>query len=103
MELPEFLSTDDGGFIHLTGRRIGLHHLLRAYHDGLSPEEIALEYPGVPLATVHKVIAFYLDNREAVDAYVAEQNRSVEEQIAQSRPGPSVEELRSRLASRRVG
>jgi len=43
MQLPEFLSIDDGGFIHVTGRRVGLHHVLRVYDEGLSPEEIAAE------------------------------------------------------------
>ena len=40
MTLPEFLTVDDGGFIHVTGRRIGLHHVLRPYGEGLSPEEM---------------------------------------------------------------
>jgi hypothetical protein len=40
MNLPEFLTSDDGGFINLTGHRIGLHHVVRVYEDGCSPEII---------------------------------------------------------------
>ena len=29
MTLPEFLEMDEGGFINLTGHRIGLHHVVR--------------------------------------------------------------------------
>lgn len=100
MQMPEFLSMDDGGFIHVTGRRVGLHHVLRAYHEGLSPEEIAVEYPSLQLAIVHKIIAYALEHREDVEKYVAEQDRLVAEQIAGARPGPTIEELRSRLANR---
>jgi uncharacterized protein (DUF433 family) len=100
MELPDFLSIDDGGFIHVTGRRVGLHHVLRAYHEGLSPEEIALEYSSLQLAVVHKIIAYYLEHREDVDKYTAEHDRIIAQHMAQSKPGPTVEELRARLAKR---
>jgi len=102
MTLPEFLTVDDGGFIHVTGRRIGLHHVLRAYGDGLSPEEIALEYPSLHLAVVHKIIAYYLENREEVDRYIAEHDRIISQHMAQSKQGPTIEELRARLAKRQA-
>jgi uncharacterized protein (DUF433 family) len=101
-QLPEFLSIDDGGFIHVTGRRVGLHHILRAYNEGLSCEEIALEYPSLDLAVVHKTIAFALEHRADVDQYVAKQDRIVGEQMAASRPGPTVAELRARLIQRQA-
>jgi uncharacterized protein (DUF433 family) len=101
MELPEFLSIDDGGFIYVTGRRVGLHHVLRAYNEGLSPEEIALEYPSLQLSVIHKIMAYYLEHREAVDSYVTEHNRKIAEHMALSRPGPTIEELRARIAKRK--
>lgn len=100
MELPDFLTIDDGGFIHVTGRRVGLHHILRAYNEGLSPEEIALEYPSLQLSTVYKVIAYYLEHLDDVEKYVAQHDLAVARHMAQSRPAPSVEELRARLATR---
>ncbi|HET6248328.1 MAG TPA: DUF433 domain-containing protein [Tepidisphaeraceae bacterium] len=100
MELPDFLTIDDGGFIHVTGRRVGLHHILRGYNEGLSPEEIALEYPSLQLSTVHKVIAFYLDHADDVEKYIADHDLTVAQHMTQSRPGPTVAELRARLATR---
>jgi len=101
MHLPEFLSTDDAGFIHAKGHRIGLHHVLRLYNEGYSPEMIAAQYPSLPLALVHKIIAFYLENGAAVDAYIAEHDREIQNQIAGARPAPPIADLRSRLESRR--
>jgi hypothetical protein len=34
MTLPEFLTSDDGGYIHATGHRVGLHHVIRLYNEG---------------------------------------------------------------------
>ncbi|MDB5299628.1 MAG: hypothetical protein JWO87_1291 [Phycisphaerales bacterium] len=101
MDLPDFLSADDGGFIHAKGHRIGLHHVIRLYNDGASAEMIAAHYPTLSLALVHKIIGFYLENQPATDEYISAQERETERQIGESRPAPSLEELRDRLAKRR--
>lgn len=97
MTVPDFLQTDDGGFIHLAGHRIGLHHVVRLYLAGASAEMIAAHYPSLPLALVHKVLGFYLENQAEVDRYMAEHDREIERQVGQAKPGPSVAALRERL------
>jgi len=72
MTLPDFPTKDPSGEIHLTGHRIGLLHLVHHYKDGYSPEMLVGQYPTVPHPLIHKVIAFSLENKPAVDAYVAE-------------------------------
>jgi len=99
MTLPPFLTQDDDGFIHLTGHRIGLEHLVFYYNHGYSAEMLACEYPGVELPVIHKLIAFYLENRDEVNAYVAACQDAVSRMRAESETGPSVSELRQRLAS----
>jgi uncharacterized protein (DUF433 family) len=71
MTLPDFLTQHPGGEIRLTGHRIGLFHLIRRYNEGYSPEMLVCQYPTLPLALIHKTIAFYLENRAEADAYVA--------------------------------
>ena len=100
--LPEFLSTDAYGYVQATGSRIGLQTIVRGYNNGYSPEMLALEYPSVSLATVHKVIAFYLENRGEVDRYLAECDADMEALRAASTGGPSLEELRQRMAARQL-
>ncbi len=70
MQLSDFLTEAPDGEIRLTGHRIGLFHVVEHYNDGDSAEMLASRYPTLPLALVHKVIAFYLDNQEEVDAYI---------------------------------
>lgn len=79
MELPEFLVEADGE-IRLTGHRIGLYHIVLDYNEGDSAEMLACRYPSLPLSLVHKVIAYYLENRRAVDEYVAECQAEMDEQ-----------------------
>ena len=100
--LPEFLSSDAYGFVHVTGHRIGIQTLVRCYNDGYSPEMLASEYPTLSLATIHKVIAFYLEHCEEVDAYVAECDAAIEAQRAVTPRGPTSDELRQRLANRQL-
>jgi uncharacterized protein (DUF433 family) len=71
MTLPDFLQDTDGE-IRLTGHRIGLFHVVHYYNEGYSPEMLLGQYPSLPLPLIHRVIAFYLENRAEVDAYVAD-------------------------------
>ena len=61
MLLPDFLTEQDGE-IRLAGSRIGLAHVMRAYQRGDAAEMIALRFPTIVLATVHKIIGYYLEN-----------------------------------------
>lgn len=59
------------GVIRVSGTRVPVETVVRAFQQGATPEEIAQDYP-LTLANVYAVIAYYLWHREAVDAYVAE-------------------------------
>ena len=102
MQLPDFLTQDADGFVRVTGHRIGLHHVVRFYNEGFSPEMLWQQFPTLPLAVIHKVIAFYLENRSEVDAAVADNDRELERLAAESSPGPDLIELRRRLAERQA-
>jgi uncharacterized protein (DUF433 family) len=80
MNLPEFLQRNADGEICLTGHRISLYYIVHHYNEGDSPEMLVCRYPTLPLALVHKVIAFYLENRAEVGAYMAECRTQLEEQ-----------------------
>lgn len=97
--LPEFLTRDPDGFIHLTGHRVGLQHLVYYYNEGYSAEMLLADYPTLSLALIHKVIAFYLENRGEVDHYVAQCEAEFNAQRSAAAKGPSTDELRERLAA----
>lgn len=97
LQLPDFLSQLPDGEICLSGHRIGLFHVVRRYVDGESAEMIASYYPTLPLALVHKVLGYYLDNQSAVDCYLAGCAAAVEEQ-RQASHTLDLDPLRRRLA-----
>lgn len=97
MNLPDFLTQEPDGFIHLTGHRIGLTNVVHYYNEGYSPEMLLCQFPTLSLAVIHKTIAFYLENREEVDAYVAACEAELEQLRATGRKAPSLAELRARL------
>jgi uncharacterized protein (DUF433 family) len=97
MTLPDFLTMDAAGEIRLTGHRIGLWHLVHYYNEGYSPEMLVCQYPTLPLAMVHKVIAYYLENRAAVAAYAVTCQAEIDRQRATQRPPVDAATLRRRL------
>ena len=98
--LPDFLNWQDGE-VRLTGHRINLYGVIRRYEEGYSAEMLALHYPSLSLAHVHKVIAFYLENRPAVSKYVAEYHADMEEQERQHPPRVTLQMLRERIAKKK--
>ena len=101
MQLPEFITRTPDGMVILTGHRIAIDDLVYQYNEGYTAEMLALHYPTLPLSLIHKAIAFYLDNREAVDQYISEGERAVAQQRQAGRKPPGIEELRRRLDARR--
>jgi uncharacterized protein (DUF433 family) len=98
LDLPEFLTHSPDGEIRLTSHRIGLLHLVQHYNDGDSAEMLAARYPTLPLALVHHVIAFYLDNQSDVDAYVAACASAINQQQQSATP-LDLNALRGRLSA----
>ncbi len=94
MQLPDFLFRPSPEEIRLTGHRIGLQHVVDFYNQGFSAEMLLEQFPSLPLALIHKVIAFYLENQAEVDAYVASTANS-EGTITPA--SPNLAELRRRV------
>jgi uncharacterized protein (DUF433 family) len=98
MPLPDFLVEQDGE-LRLSGSRIGLTHVVRAYQRGDTAEMLALRFPSLHLALIHKVLGYYLDNQSAIDAIVACSDAELDAG-RENRPAPSIAELRARLTAK---
>jgi uncharacterized protein (DUF433 family) len=98
MQLPDFLTRQPSGSVRLAGHRIGLEHVVQFYNQGYTAEMIFGQFSSLPLATIHKVIAFYLENQADVDAYVARCGAEVERQRSATPASPDIAELRRRAA-----
>ncbi|HVF99728.1 MAG TPA: DUF433 domain-containing protein [Chloroflexia bacterium] len=89
-----FLAPDD---IRLKGSRIGIETILYNFiHRAQTPEEIAQTYPTLSLEQVYATILYYLHNKVAVGAYLANylewSHRAQKEQ--ELNPPPAVIRLR---------
>ena len=64
------LETDTDGVIRISKTRVTLDTIVQAFTDGATAEEIAQQYPPVPLADIYSVIGYYLRHSEEVEAYL---------------------------------
>lgn len=65
------LKTDEAGALRIGASRVMLERVVHAFDAGASAEEIVASYPTLELADVYATIAFILQHRPEVDAYMA--------------------------------
>jgi len=95
------LTTDAAGVIRVGGTRVSFDSVVFAFLDGSTPEEIAQQYPTLNLADVYAAVAYYLNHRDEVGAYLRDR-QTQREQIrkeVEARFDPTG--LRDRLLARR--
>lgn len=102
LDLPDFLTRDPRfGQIDLTGHRIGLEHVVYYHNLGETAEQLVDRFPTLMVGQVQQVLDFYLANREAVDAYVADHEAEMARQRAAYK-GPTRDEVIARLRKQRT-
>ncbi len=62
-----------GGRPKIAGTGLTVSRIAGWYKMGMTPEEIALEYPHLTLAKVHAALAYYHANREEIEADIAQE------------------------------
>lgn len=73
------LRTDEHGTIRIGKTRIALEVIIAAYQRGDTPQDIIEGFPSLTLAEVYAVIAYYLNDPEAVDTYIQQQDEKAAE------------------------
>ena len=76
---PPPLYEMDNGAIRVQGTRVSLDTVIAYFNHGYTAEDIVQSFDTLKLRDVYAVIAYYLDNREAVDAYIRRQEEKGEE------------------------
>ena len=66
------------GSYRIAGTRVSLDSIVHPFLRGETAEAIAQSLPLLTLEQVYGAVAFYLANREAVDAYLAERQADYE-------------------------
>jgi uncharacterized protein (DUF433 family) len=60
-----------GGTPHIAGTGVTVRTLVRWYQLGMSPEQIAADYPHLTLGQVYAALAYYHANRQDMDTEMA--------------------------------
>ena len=95
------LKTDVQGVVRVGGTRVSLDTVVGAFRRGATPEEIVQDYSSLKLGDVYATIAYYLQNRLAVDAYLQEQQQKGQEIQQQIEAVFDPAGIRERLLARR--
>jgi uncharacterized protein (DUF433 family) len=103
VELESYFDLVADDAIRIKGTRVGIETVVRDYHEGASPEEIALRYPTLSLEQIHATITLYLADRRRVDEYLHRVRQRQEAAYQESRQQPSAltRALRERLDRQR--
>jgi uncharacterized protein (DUF433 family) len=56
-----------GGRIRIEGTRVTVLQIVTCYQQGLTPEEIADQYPHINLAQIYAALTYYHANRDEID------------------------------------
>ena len=94
------LYQDETAAIRVDQTRVTLDAVVFAFREGASPEEIASRFPDLTLAAVYSAIAFYLQNRLDVDAYLGQRESRAADLRQQVECKPGYAEFRDRLLAR---
>jgi uncharacterized protein (DUF433 family) len=73
------LETDADGVIRISNTRVTLDTIVTAFKDGATAEEIAQQYPTVPLTDTYYVIRYYLRPRDEVEEYLGKRKQEADE------------------------
>ena len=95
------LALDDDGVMRVSNTRVTLDTIVSAFNEGASAEEIAQQYPSIPLADVYYVIGYYLKRSSEVEAYLNSRQLQAEQIRKQNESKFDPVGVRERLLARR--
>ena len=68
-----------GGRPKIAGTGLTVMRIVGWYKTGMTPDEIAQEYPHITLAQVHAALAYYHSNQEEIEADLAGEDAEADE------------------------
>lgn len=90
------------GTIRIHGSRVTLDSIIHAFQQGATAEQIQDSFPSVNLQAVYGAIAYYLEQREKIDAYLRVQEQAAHSLRQDVESRPEVSTFRERIRARRT-
>jgi len=94
------LKADADGVMRVGDTRVTLDTVVHAFEQGHTAEEIVSHYPALRLADVYAVIAYYLNHRAEVQAYLRQQQDEAQKVWEQIESKVDYQSFRERLLAR---
>ena len=103
LDLPDLLVCTPQGTWRIAGTRVSIDSVIHSFWEGATPEEICQDFPSLSLGQVYEAIAYYLKQRNKVDAYLQAGRGSAEKQQQElnGRHRDFLNRLRQQLLSNR--
>lgn len=79
LQLAVPIRKDQEGDLRVGQTRVMLDTVVYAHRMGRTPEQIVQSFPTLDLRDVYTVLAWYLNNRTDVDAYIEQREKAGEE------------------------
>ena len=96
------LATDADGVVRVSGTRVTLDTIFAAFQDGATPEEIAQQYPVVPLGDIYQVIGYFLRHPKEINVYLLHRRQAAQAIKAENEQRWFPDGVRERLLARRL-
>ena len=94
------LKADSNGVMRVGDTRVTLDTVVHTFEQGHTAEEIVSHYPALRLADVYAVIAYYLNHRAEVQAYLLQQQEEAQKIWEQIETKVDYQAFRERLLAR---
>ena len=88
------------GTMRIGQSRVTLDVMLEGHHEGITAEEIVEQFDTLKIEDVRAVLVYYRENREKVDAYIAQRRREGEELRAIIESEPKFAQFRDKMRER---
>ena len=95
------LTTLPDGTVRVGHTRVNLESVISLFQEGLSAESIVEAFPALQLNEVYAIIAYYLNHREDVDAYLQERDAEADQFQQELQKRFPSSGLRQRLLARK--
>ncbi len=69
------------GGLYVAGSRVSLDSVAIRFREGASPERIVQSFPTLKPSQVYGAIAYYLENEDIINHYIAEGERELERSV----------------------
>lgn len=97
---PTPLRVHENGTVYVGSTRVMLELVIEAYKAGNSPEQIVEIWDVLKLSDVHRVIAYYLEHHDDVEAYMRQQEIAGQRLLEENEKRYPSAEIRTQLTER---